>query len=90
VAWSLFRALPRRDQAKLIIYTIGKGFDMSKVLEFLKGKKAYLTAIIAILTAVVARVDGLIDNTALVSAVLAALSVIFIRSGVTTEVNKLK
>ena len=61
---------------------------MNKVREFLKGKKAYITAAIGLLGAVVAWSDGQIDTVALVAAAWAAAQVCFIRAGISNEVQK--
>jgi len=61
---------------------------MNKIREFLKGKKAYLTAAIGLLGAVVAWADGQIDTVALLAAVWAAAQACFIRAGITNEVQK--
>ncbi len=61
---------------------------MNKVREFLKGKKAYITAAIGLLGAVVAWSDGQIDTVALVAAVWAAAQACFIRAGISNEVRK--
>ena len=63
---------------------------MNKVREFLKGKKAYITAAIGLLGAVVAWADGQIDTVALLAAVWAAAQVCFIRAGIANEVAKAK
>jgi len=61
---------------------------MNKVREFLKGKKAYITAAIGLLGAVVAWADGQIDTVALLAAVWAAAQTVFIRAGVANEIAK--
>ena len=61
---------------------------MNKVREFLKGKKAYITAAIGLLGAVVAWADGQIDTVALLAAVWAAAQACFIRAGIANEVAK--
>ena len=61
---------------------------MNKVREFLKGKKAYITAAIGLLCAVVAWADGQIDTVALLAAVWAAAQACFIRAGIANEVQK--
>jgi len=61
---------------------------MNKVREFLKGKKAYITAAIGLLGAVVAWADGQIDTVALVAAAWAAAQACFIRAGIANEVQK--
>ena len=61
---------------------------MNKVREFLKGKKAYITAAIGLLGAVVAWSDGQIDTVALVAAVWASAQACFIRAGISNEVRK--
>lgn len=61
---------------------------MDKLRQLLQGKKAYITAGIGILGALAAWADNQIDTTALLGAVWAALSVIFLRSGINTAVKK--
>ena len=61
---------------------------MSKIREFLKGKKAYITAAIGLLGATIAWADGQIDTVALLAAVWAAAQTVFIRAGVANEVAK--
>ena len=61
---------------------------MNKFREFLKGKKAYLTAAIGLIGAVAAWADGQIGNMALLAAVWASLQVAFIRAGIANEVEK--
>ena len=61
---------------------------MNKVREFLKGKKAYITAAIGLLGAVIAWADGQIGNVALLAAVWAAAQACFIRAGIANEVAK--
>jgi len=57
---------------------------MNKVREFLKGKKAYITAAIGLAGAIIAWADGQIDGVAMLAAAWAAIQVIFIRSGINT------
>jgi len=61
---------------------------MNKVREFLRGKKAYLTAAIGLLGAVAAWADGQIGNVGLLAAVWAAAQTVFIRAGIANEVSK--
>lgn len=61
---------------------------MNKIREFLRGKKAYLTAAIGLLGAVVAWADGQIDLLALAGAAWAAAQACFIRAGIGNEVRK--
>ncbi|MFB3894588.1 MAG: hypothetical protein ACE15C_21510 [Phycisphaerae bacterium] len=63
---------------------------MNKVREFLKGKKAYITAAIGLLGAVVAWADGQIDTVALLAALWAAAQACFIRAGIGNEVKKVQ
>ena len=60
---------------------------MNKVREFLKGKKAYITAAIGLLGAVVAWADGQIDGVAVLAAVWAAAQACFIRAGISNELG---
>ena len=57
-------------------------------MEALKGKKTYFTAGAAILTALGAYFAGEADLGAMIQAVFAALMVVFLRHGVTSEVEK--
>ena len=61
---------------------------MNKAREWLKGKKAYITAAIGLLGAVVAWADGQIDTVALLAAAWAAAQTVFIRAGIANEVAK--
>jgi hypothetical protein len=61
---------------------------MNRIREFLKGKKAYITAAIGLLGAVVAWADGQISSTALLASVWAAAQACFIRAGIANEVAK--
>ena len=61
---------------------------MNKVREFLKGKKAYITAAIGLLGAVIAWADGQIDGVALAAAVWAAAQTVFLRAGIANEAQK--
>jgi len=61
---------------------------MNKVREFLKGKKAYITAAVGLLGALVAWADGQIDTVALLAAVWAAAQAVFIRAGIASAVAK--
>ena len=56
---------------------------MSKMRNWLKGKKTYMTAFIGVLGAVVAWGDGQIDTVGLLAAIWAAVQVITIRAGMT-------
>lgn len=58
------------------------------VRDFLKGKKAYITAAIGLLGAVIAWADGQIDGVALLAAVWAAAQACFIRAGIANEVAR--
>ena len=61
---------------------------MTKIREFLQGKKAYLTAAIGALGAIVAFADGQIDAVALAGALWAAAQTAFIRAGIGNELKK--
>ena len=61
---------------------------MNKIRAFLKGKKAYLTAAIGLLGAIIAWADGDINGVALVAAIWAAAQTCFIRAGIANEVQK--
>jgi hypothetical protein len=74
----------------LVAWATGKalGAYMTKIRDFLKGKKTYITAVVGVLGALVAFGDGQIDVTGLIAAVWAAAQTCFIRAGVATEVQK--
>ena len=57
-------------------------------MEALKGKKTYFTAGAAVLTALGAYFAGEADLGAMIQAVFAALMVVFLRHGVTSEAKK--
>ena len=61
---------------------------MNKIREFLRGKKAYITAAVGLLGAVVAWADGQIDTVALLAAAWAAAQTVFIRAGIANELSK--
>ena len=61
---------------------------MNKIRDILKGKKAYITAGIGLLGAVVAWADGQIGTAGLLAAVWAAAQACFIRAGIANEVAK--
>ena len=61
---------------------------VNNVREFLRGKKAYITAAIGLAGAFLAWADGQIDNVAMLAAVWAALQACFIRAGVANELRK--
>jgi len=61
---------------------------MNKVREFLKGKKAYITAAIGLAGAMIAWADGQIDTVALLAAAWAAVQAVFIRAGIANAVQK--
>ena len=62
--------------------------NLGNIREFLRGKKAYITAAIGLAGAVLAWADGQIDNLALLAAIWAALQACFIRAGVANELRK--
>lgn len=87
----MFASLPPNEKCKLIAYVIGKGLPvntMTKIRDFLRGKKAYLTAAIGLLGAVVAWADGQIDTVAMLAAAWAAAQTVFIRAGIANELSK--
>jgi len=61
---------------------------MNKVRDFLKGKKAYITAAIGLLGAVAAWADGQIGTAGLLAAAWAVAQACFIRAGIANEVQK--
>jgi hypothetical protein len=66
----------------------GNGCFMTKIRDFLKGKKTYITAAIGLIGAIVAWSDGQIDMAGLIAAAWAAAQTCFIRAGVATEARK--
>ena len=62
--------------------------NVSTVREFLRGKKAYVTAAIGLLGAVAAWADGQIDNVSPLAAVWATAQACFIRAGIANEAQK--
>ncbi|MFA6134551.1 MAG: hypothetical protein WC869_11105 [Phycisphaerae bacterium] len=62
--------------------------NVTGIRDFLRGKKAYITAAIGLAGAVLAWADGQIDNVALLAAIWAALQACFIRAGIGNEVRK--
>lgn len=54
----------------------------TKIREFINGYKTYITAVVAIVTAIVMWSAGEINGEALVVAIFAALQTIFIRAGI--------
>lgn len=61
---------------------------MSKIRDFLKGKKTYITAATAILAAVGLWVDGSIDLLGLAAAAFGAIQTVFIRAGIDNSLAK--
>jgi len=61
---------------------------LTKIREFLKGKKAYITAAVGLLGAVAAWADGQIDNMEMLTALWVAAQVVFLRAGIATEAQK--
>ena len=61
---------------------------INKIRAWLQGKKAYLTAVIGALGAIVAFADGQIDAVALCGALWAAAQTAFIRAGIGNEIRK--
>jgi len=55
---------------------------MSKIREFLKGKKTYLTGVAGILSSLVAWSQGEINDVTLIGAIFIALQTMFVRAGV--------
>ena len=61
---------------------------MENVWEWLKGKKSYLVAAVAIVTAIYQLTTGAIDANTAWEMILAALGLAALRSGVTAENKK--
>jgi len=91
LTWRLFASLPLHERLKLIAYAIGKVVPVNvinKAREFLRGKKAYVTAAAGVLGAVIAWIDGQIGGVGLLAAVWAAAQACFIRAGIANEIAK--
>ncbi len=58
-------------------------------MKTLSGKKTYFTAAAAVLTAIGAYVAGEVDTQTTVSSIFAALMAIFLRSGISSEAQKI-
>jgi len=58
------------------------------LMEALKGKKTYFTAGAAVLTALGAYFSGEVNLVVMIQTVFAALMVVFLRQGVTSEAEK--
>jgi hypothetical protein len=61
---------------------------MNTLRNFLKGKKAYITAAIGLAGALLAWSDGQIDTLSLLAALWAAAQTCFIRAGISNELAK--
>jgi hypothetical protein len=84
-------ALPLNERIKLIAYAVGKVVPVNTITgirDFLKGKKAYITAVVGLLGAIVAWADGQINGVGLLAAIWAAAQTCFIRAGIANEVGK--
>lgn len=55
---------------------------MNKIRFWLKGKKAYIVAVMGLVAAVLAWADGQIDGVALAASVWAAAQAVMIRAGI--------
>ena len=62
---------------------------MNKIITFLKGKKTYFVGALAIIFAILGFYFKTIDATQMVEAIFAALSLMGIRNGITTEAEKI-
>ena len=60
---------------------------MERIRNALRGRKAYITAAIGLLGAIIAWADGQIDTVALLAAVWAAAQACFIRAGIARVSN---
>ncbi|HAU38863.1 MAG TPA: hypothetical protein DCX07_14245 [Phycisphaerales bacterium] len=61
---------------------------IDRIRNSLRGRKAYLTAALGLLGAVVAWADGQIDTLALLAAVWAATQACFLRAGIGNAIAK--
>lgn len=57
-------------------------------MQLLSGKKTYFTAVAAVITALGGYFAGEVDITVTIQSVFAALMVVFLRKGVSSEVSK--
>jgi hypothetical protein len=80
--------MSRQDQIKAALWLAGKVVDMNAVWTWLQGKKTYLVCASAVLTAVVAHLNGQIDTTAMIGAIFGAVAGSTLRHGLTTDVTK--
>jgi len=63
---------------------------VKKIKEFLKGKKTYLFAVIALLTALTTWAEGGIGDVEFATAVFVALQTVFLRAGISNGEKKPK
>jgi len=61
---------------------------MSAIREFFKGKKTYLTCLAAVVAVLIAWSEGAIPDGEAIKDIVMAIVAIFVRAGVTTEINK--
>jgi hypothetical protein len=82
----MFKALPTNEQAKTIVWLLGKVTNMDKVFGWIMAHKTLCTVIVAMVCAGL-QASG-IPIPEWFWAVLGAAGLGFLRSGVTTEVKK--
>lgn len=63
---------------------------ITKIREWLKGKKTYLVAAIAVLSVIVAFANGEVSIVVLIETILAALGLTSIRAAITKMIAELK
>ena len=80
VAWKLFKQLPRKEQAKILVLLIRKVIPMDKVLKFLDGKKTYCIAGAIVVCGILSAYG--VEIPEYVWAALGALGLGWLRSGV--------
>lgn len=62
---------------------------LRKIQDYLKGKKTYLLAVVAVITALVAWSEGGLSLTELLTALFVAFQTMFIRAGVSKGTDKI-
>ena len=78
----MFKKLPRKEQAKLIAWLLGRVLPMKTIREWLAGKKTYFVAVGAIIGAIAAYASGEIEAFAAIEAIVAAVLAMTVRAGV--------
>ena len=82
----MWKSLTLNEKLKVVLWTTRKVLNMN----WLSGKKTYIVGVISILAAVAGAWDGAITWQQAAAAIAAAVGLMTVRSGVTTEVKKLE